>query len=151
MPRRIPRSEFDAECHWELVKAVTGIPVSVESPGELKHQARLAFIRAWNYDVVYSHDDIAACGVAGFFFEPLTDLRVLAERYGQTHVLIGNVDTRALLSGSKARIRAEVERCITIGRRCPGYFIGVTNMIPPNTPVEAALYYNRLYERLSRR
>ncbi|HUT37130.1 MAG TPA: uroporphyrinogen decarboxylase family protein [Planctomycetota bacterium] len=339
MPRRIPRSEFDAECHWELVKAVTGIPVSVESPGDLKQKARLAFIRAWNYDVVfgclighgeldacrtnmghavyaaggidydadircpfktpeevlafdpwavygprdkagltrrfnehyrrqceahptavnmtgiyvscisgliaifgwdllltatgldpegfgevtnryatwvrqyyealadseapviYSHDDIvwtsgaifrpewyrryvfpnlrrhyeplvargkkiifvsdgdytefvddiAACGVAGFFFEPLTDLRVLAERYGKTHVLIGNVDTRVLLSGSKVRIRAEVERCVATGRSCPGYFIGVTNMIPANTPVWAALYYNEVYERLSRR
>jgi hypothetical protein len=61
------------------------------------------------------------------------------------------VDTRVLLSGSKARIRAEVERCIAIGRDCPGYFIGVTNMIPANTPVEAALYYNQVYERLSRR
>ncbi|MBM4033753.1 MAG: hypothetical protein FJ291_18500 [Planctomycetes bacterium] len=339
MPRRIPRSEFDAECHWGLVRAVTGINVGVESPRELKQEARLAFIRAWNYDVVfgclighgeldalrtnmghavyaaggidydanircpfkspeevlafdpwaaygprdraeltrrfdehyrrqceahpdavnmtgvyiscvsgliaifgwemlltaagldpegfgevtnryaawvrqyyealadseapvvYSHDDIvwtsgavfrpawyrryvfpnlrkhyeplvaagkkivfvsdgdytefiddiAGCGASGFFFEPLTDLRLLAGRYGQTHVLIGNVDTRVLLSGRKAQIRAEVERCIAIGRGCPGYFIGVTNMIPANTPVENALYYNQVYERLARR
>ncbi len=52
MPARVPRVEFDADCHWEPVKAVTGIPVGVESPNELKHQARLAFIRAWNYDTL---------------------------------------------------------------------------------------------------
>jgi len=96
-------------------------------------------------------DDIAACGVSGFFFEPLTDLEYLAERYGQTHVLIGNVDTRFLLNGTKARIREEVERCIRIGRNCPGYFIGVSNMIPANTPVENAIYYDEVYRKLSRR
>jgi hypothetical protein len=52
MPARVTRVEFDADCHWELVKAVTGIPVTVESPNEVKHQARLAFIRAWNYDIL---------------------------------------------------------------------------------------------------
>jgi hypothetical protein len=339
MPPRIPRTEFDADCHWKLVQAVTGIPVSFESPDEIKRRARQAFIRAWNYDllfgclighgelgevrtnmghavyadggidyddnvrypfqtpkdvlafdpwevygprdkaeltrrfnehyqrqcefcptavnmtgvyitcvsgliaifgwdmllttagvdpegfgevtnryaawirqyyealaechapVIYSHDDIvwtsgaifrpdwyrtyvfpnirkhyeplldagkkivfvsdgdytefiddiAACGVAGFFFEPLTSLEALAERYGQTHVLIGNADTRILLGGTKAQIRAEVERCMSIGHRCPGFFMGVTNMIPPNTPVENALYYDQVYEELSRR
>ncbi len=45
-------------------------------------------------------DDIAACGVNGFIFEPFTDLELLAQRYGKTHVLIGNVDTRILLSGT---------------------------------------------------
>jgi hypothetical protein len=44
-----------------------------------------------------------------------------------------------------------VERCIALGKDCPGYFIGVTNMIPINTPVEKALYYNEMYEILSRR
>ena len=339
MPRRIPRTEFDAERHWELVRAVTGIEVSVGSPAELQHKASRAFIRAWNYDlflgaaifhddlgpkrtsmghaeyaaggldyddnlycsfstveevlaydpwetigprdkhelirrfeenyrqncefnpdgvhtsgvyitlvsgliglfgwemlllaagtdpegfgevanryaawmqqyydalaetsvpVIYSHDDIvwtrgavfrpewyrryvfpnlkkyyepliaagkkiifisdgnytefvddiAACGVHGFFFEPLTDLNCIAERYGKTHVLIGNADTRILLYGSKAQIRAEVERCMSVGRHCPGFFMGVTNMIPPNTPVANAIYYNQVYEELSKR
>lgn len=96
-------------------------------------------------------DDIAACGVHGFYFEPMTDLRYLVERYGQTHVLIGNADTRVLLSGSKAQIRAEVERCMALGKGCPGYFMCVSNMIPNNTPVESALYYNEVYEELSRR
>jgi uroporphyrinogen-III decarboxylase len=93
-------------------------------------------------------DDIAATGVHGFAFEPLTDLATVVEHYGQTHVIVGNVDTRVLLNGSRAAIRAEVERCMSLGRACPGYFMAVGNHIPPNTPVESALYYNQVYEEL---
>jgi hypothetical protein len=96
-------------------------------------------------------DDIAAAGVHGFVLEPLTDMAAVAERYGRTHVFIGNADTRILLSGTRAAIRAEVERCMAIGKRCPGFFMAVGNHIPPNTPVESALYYNEVYEELSRR
>jgi uroporphyrinogen-III decarboxylase len=339
MPARIPRVEFDAESHWSLVEAVTGIRVSPESPEEEQNRARRAFVRAWNYDillnnlinigelrakctsmghsqyaaggvdydanvrcpfrdpeevfaldpwetygtydrrelvarfnqryreeceaypdlvnmtgtyvtlfsgliailgwdmlltagglepdrlgdlanryaswmqqfydalaesetpVIYTHDDIvwtagavfhpawyrkyifpnyrklfaplreagkkpifisdgdytefiddvAASGASGFFLEPLTDLRHIVEHYGKTHIIIGNADTRILLSGSKPDIRREVERCIALGRNCPGYFMGVTNMIPANTPVKSALYYNDVYMELSRR
>lgn len=339
MPPRVPRVEFDAERHWALVRAVTGIEVGIESPDKVKAQASRAFIRTWNYDislepligqgelsvrctnmghgeyaaggvdydddihcpfrdpeealaldpwevygeksrdelvrrfnahyrakcetdpdlvnmtgtyvtlfsgliavfgwkilltaggmdpeglgevanryaswmqqyydalaesetpVVYSHDDIvwtsgavfhpdwyrryifpnyrklyeplieagkrvifvadgnytefvediAITGAHGFFFEPLTDLRYIVEAYGQTHILIGNADTRVLLMGTRAQIRQEVERCMALGKNCPGYFMSVSNMIPPNTPVENALYYNEVYNELSRR
>jgi uroporphyrinogen-III decarboxylase len=56
-----------------------------------------------------------------------------------------------LLSGTRAQIRAEVERCMAVGKPCPGFFMAVGNHIPPNTPVENALYYNEVYEQLSRR
>lgn len=93
-------------------------------------------------------DDLVEVGVHGFVFEPWTDLETIVSRYGQTHVIIGNVDTRILLSGTRAQIRAEVERCINLGRDCPGFFLAVGNHIPPNTPVENALYYNEVYEEL---
>ena len=96
-------------------------------------------------------DDIADAGVDGFVFEPMTSLETIAERYGQTHVIIGNADTRILLFGTKEEIRAEVERCLLVGRECPGFFMAVGNHIPSNTPVENALYYNEIYEKLSRR
>lgn len=96
-------------------------------------------------------DDIAGCGFSGFVMEPITDLAYTVEKYGQTHVIFGNADTRILLSGSKAEIRAEVECCMALGRTCPGFFMAVGNHIPPNTPVESALYYNQVYEELSRR
>jgi len=96
-------------------------------------------------------DDIAACGITGFVLEPMTDMAYIAEAYGQTHAFIGNADTRILLSGTKRQIRREVERCMAIGKDCPGFFLAVGNHIPPNTPVENAIYYNQVYEELAER
>ncbi|HUT24993.1 MAG TPA: uroporphyrinogen decarboxylase family protein [Sumerlaeia bacterium] len=94
-------------------------------------------------------DDVAACGNHGFWFEIFTDLEAVARKFGQTHFIIGNVDCRVLTFGSKADIRAEVERCMALGKPCPGYFLCVSGHIPPNVPVENALYYNEVYEELS--
>jgi hypothetical protein len=96
-------------------------------------------------------DDIAAAGVHGFVMEPTTDMAAIAEKYGKTHAFIGNADTRILLDGTREQIRTEVERCMAIGKDCPGFFMAVGNHIPANTPVENALYYNEVYEELSRR
>lgn len=96
-------------------------------------------------------DDLARIGVHGFVLEPTTDLAYAAEKFGKTHVLIGNADTRILLSGSREDIHAEVKRCMDIGRDCNGFFMAVGNHIPSNTPVENCLYYNDCYEKMSRR
>lgn len=96
-------------------------------------------------------DDIVACGVNGFVMEPSTDMNYIAEKYGKTHSFVGNADTRILLNGSREDIKAEVKRCMDIGKKCPGFFMAVGNHIPSNTPVENALYYNEVYEKCSRR
>ena len=97
-------------------------------------------------------DDIAGSGINGFVMEPTTDMKYIAQKYGKTHVFIGNADTRILLSGTKKEeIYNEVKRCMDIGKGCPGFFMAVGNHIPANTPVENALYYNEVYEKLSRR
>jgi len=96
-------------------------------------------------------DDIADCGVNGFVMEPTTDMGYIAEKYGKTHVFIGNADTRILLGGTRDDIEREVRRCMDIGKPCPGFFMAVGNHIPSNTPVENALWYNECYERMSRR
>ena len=96
-------------------------------------------------------DDIAACGVHGFVMEPTTDIACIAQKYGKTHVFVGNADTRVLLMGTKEEIRAEVKRCMDIGKNCPGFFMAVGNHIPANTPVENAIYYNEVYEELGKR
>ena len=115
----------------------------------LESGKKIIYTSDGNYDLFVA--DIADCGVNGFVLEPWTDLGAIVEGYGQTHVIIGNADTRILLNGTQAQIRAEVERCIGLGRDCPGYFLAVGNHIPPNTPVENALYYNEVYEALSQR
>lgn len=96
-------------------------------------------------------DDIAKAGVHGFVMEPVTDMKYIAEKYGKTHVFVGNADTRFLLDGTKEQIKQEVERCMSIGKDCPGFFMAVGNHIPPNTPVENAIYYNQVYEELGKR
>jgi hypothetical protein len=96
-------------------------------------------------------DDIAECGVHGFILEPFTDMQYIADKYGKTHVFIGNADTRILLGGNQQAIRAEVERCMAIGKSYPGFFMAVGNHIPANTPVDSVLYYHEVYKELSRR
>jgi hypothetical protein len=96
-------------------------------------------------------DDIADTGVNAFVMEPTTDMAYIAEKYGKTHAFVGNADTRILLSGTKDDIRAEVKRCMDIGKKCPGFFMAVGNHIPSNTPVDNVLYYNDAYEELSKR
>ncbi len=96
-------------------------------------------------------DDLVACGVNGLVMEPFTDMQKAAHHYGNRLILVGNADTRILLSGTRQQIRAEVERCMAIAKNCPGFFMAVGNHIPVNTPVENALYYNHVYEELSKR
>ncbi len=282
MPDRVPRTEYSAHFHWNLVQRVTGISVDENSPAEVQAKASRAFTEAWNYEahedivrkfnenydkrcaempnlvnmtgvyitcmsgligmlgwdilltamgedskkfgeftnrycqwisryfealacckapVVMIHDDIvwtsgafvspqwyreyifpnykkvfapvlesgkrvlytsdgtftefiddiAASGVHGFVMEPTTDMSYIAQRYGKTHVFVGNADTRILLSGTKEDIRREVKRCMDIGKKCPGFFMAVGNHIPPNTPVDHALWYEEAYEEMSRR
>jgi hypothetical protein len=96
-------------------------------------------------------DDIVDAGVHGLIMEPYVDMEHIAERYGRRIAFIGNVDTRALLFGDKAEIEAEVKRCMDIGKQCPGFFLAVGNHIPPNTPVDNALYYEELYRKYRKR
>jgi uroporphyrinogen-III decarboxylase len=96
-------------------------------------------------------DDVAGLGVHGFVMEPCTDMARIAETYGQSHFFIGNADVRVLMTGDREKIRAEVQRCMDIGKDCPGFFLAVGNHIPANTPVDACLYYNEVYEELARR
>ena len=96
-------------------------------------------------------DDIAQAGAQGFLFEPVTSLEKIAARYGKTHVIIGNVDCRALTFGTREDIYREVKRCSDIGRNLPGYFFAVGNCIPSNVPVESALYYFDLIRELGKR
>lgn len=107
---------------------------------------KIIFVCDGNYGSLAG--DVAACGNHGFWFEIFTDLGAMVERFGQTHVLIGNADCRILTFGGRPQIRREVERCLRVGKPCPGYFMCVSGHIPPNVPVENALYYNEVFEEL---
>jgi hypothetical protein len=45
------------------------------------------------------------------------------------------------MTGDREAIRVEADRCLAFGRQCPGYFIGVTNHIPWNVPVDGIRFY----------
>ena len=79
-------------------------------------------------------DDVVACGADGLYFRSETNLRRVAEKYGDRLVLIGNVSTRVLTFGAEEDVEAEVKRCIDTAGHCPGYFINVAGEIPPNVP-----------------
>lgn len=96
-------------------------------------------------------DDIAEAGADGFIFEPLTSLDEIVTRYGRTHVIIGNADTRILTFGTREDVRREVRRCIDSGRDCPGYFFAVGNHIPYNVPVGNAVACFEAYWQMRRR
>ncbi len=96
-------------------------------------------------------DDIANVGVHGFVMEPTTDMQYIADKYGKTHVFVGNADTRILLMGTKEDIYNEVKRCMDIGKKCPGFFMAVGNHIPANTPLDSVKWYEEYYRQLSKR
>ena len=119
---------------WEPIREA-GIPILFCSDG--------------NFDEFV--DDLNDCGANGFIFEPLTSLEMVAEKYGKTHVIIGNADVRVLMYGSRDDIYAEVKRCTDIGRELPGFFLAVGNHIPYNVPVETVEYYFQVKDELTRR
>lgn len=108
---------------------------------------KIMFTSDGNFDMFV--DDVADCQVDGFIMEPITDMAAIAEKYGQTHVIIGNADTRTIMFGSKEEIHSEVKRCMDIGRDCPGFFMAIGNHISPGCSIENLLYYNECYEKMS--
>ena len=51
------------------------------------------------------------------------------------------MDARTLTFGTRAEIRAEVERTVALAPQCRGLVVAVGNHIPSNVPVDNALYY----------
>lgn len=96
-------------------------------------------------------DAVFACGADGLFAEPHTDLAPIIAHYGDEKFFFGNVDSRVISYGDPAAIEREVARCVAMGQHAPGYFIGVTNEITYNAPVENVFAYFECCERYCRR
>ena len=72
----------------------------------------------------------------------MTALEPVVERYGQTHVIVSSkVDCRTLTFGTREQIQAEIDATLELALDCPGFIFAVGNHIPPNVPVENALFY----------
>ena len=110
---------------------------------------KVLFCSDGNIDVFV--DDLVAAGAQGFFLEPLSDMARLVRDYGQTHVIVGNIDTRILQFYGPEEIRAEVKRCADLGRHCPGYFFAVGNHIPYTVPIDSIECYLEAIAEFGRR
>lgn len=96
-------------------------------------------------------DDLADAGADGFIMEPSCDLTLIAEKYGDQKVLVGNVDLRALTFADESAIIGEVHRCLETAGHCPGYFINVTGSIPDNVPLRNLELYFEACRKYGRR
>lgn len=86
--------------------------------------------------------DIAAAGADGFIFEPMNSFEYAVEKFGRTHVIVGSkVDCRTLTFGTRDQIKSELDASLKLGLRCPGWMCAVGNHIPPNVPLDNALFY----------
>ncbi len=93
-------------------------------------------------------DDIAATGADGFIFESAVPLETMADRFGNSHVLVGSaMDCRTLTFGTRDEIRAEIDLTLKTAQKCRGLFIAVGNHIPSNVPLENALFYGNYLRR----
>lgn len=103
---------------------------------------RVIFTSDGNYTCFF--DDIVRCGAEMLVMEPCCDMAGFAEKYGKTHGFVGGVDVR-VLQGSRENIREAVQHAMDIGKKYPGYIFCTGNHIPPNVPVDNAVYYNDCY------
>ena len=103
---------------------------------------RVIFTSDGNYTCFF--DDIVKCGAEMLVMEPCCDMAGFAEKYGKTHGFVGGVDVREL-QGTKENIHEVVRQAMDIGKKYPGYIFATGNHIPPNVPVDNAIYYNDCY------
>ena len=97
-------------------------------------------------------EDVARAGADGFIFEPCNDFGFMADRFGQSHCLVGSfVDCRDLTFGKWEKARADMDRTFDCLRHCRGAVLAVGNHLPPNIP-EAMMekYFEYLLPRLER-
>ncbi len=109
---------------------------------QILHDAGKMVLFCSDGDYTQFVDDIAQAGADGFIFEPLTDLDLIAARFGKTKVIMGSkVDCRTLTFGDRDQIKREVDATLKVARDCPGFVFAVGNHLPSNIPLDNAQYY----------
>ena len=80
-------------------------------------------------------EDVVEAGADGLIFEPCNDFAVMAERFGQSTVLVGScVDCRDMAFKSWETVRASMDRTFELAKTCKGVIFAVGNHIPANVP-----------------
>jgi len=81
-------------------------------------------------------EDLVQVGVNGIIFEPMVDLKWMAENYGDKIMLIGNAEVKTLTQGTVEDSAAEAERCAKQAGQCGGYAFCASGCIAYNVPLE---------------
>ena len=95
--------------------------------------------------------DLMSLGIHGIFIDTSNDLAWVLEHYGETHAVIGNIDTQIVTKGSYEDIKGEIGRCAELGKRYPGYFFKASGDLPHNIPLSNMESYFELKRELGRR
>ncbi len=93
-------------------------------------------------------DDLVEAGVDGFRVEPMVSLKWLANKYGRSKIIIGNIDTKVLTFKGPREIEKEVERCVREAGNSLGYFLNVSGGIPQNIPLHNVEAYFKACKNL---
>ncbi|MBI3946113.1 MAG: hypothetical protein HY321_09355 [Armatimonadetes bacterium] len=81
--------------------------------------------------------EIVAAGADGLIFEPMNDFAWMAERFGDSTLLVGSgVDCRDLAFAPWEKVRAAMDRTFALARKCKGVIWAVGNHLPANIPDE---------------
>ena len=69
------------------------------------------------------------------------DLAGILALHGERRSVVGSVDTGILTRCAPQEVRAEVRRCMDLGRRFPGFFMRAAGDVPHNVPLADARAY----------
>jgi len=81
-------------------------------------------------------DDIFAAGADGCFSEPLVDIGMLVDKFGEDKILVSGADTRVLTTGTPADVEADVRSKMAIARRAKSLCFMAGGGTPQNCPME---------------
>lgn len=82
-------------------------------------------------------EDIVEAGADGLIFEPCNDFGFMAERFGDSVVLVGSfVDCRDMALGKWEKVKRDIDRSLEVARECKGAILAVGNHLPPDIPEE---------------
>ena len=87
----------------------------------------------------------------GFIIEECCNLEHIAEKYGNSHVIIGGIDISVLTYGNISSVIKEVRRCLRAAGPYPGYFLNVSGSIPDNVPIMNLKTYFEVTNKYRRR
>jgi hypothetical protein len=114
-----------------------------------KKGIKVLFISDGKYDSVI--DDIAKAGADGFIIDRTNDLKDIADRYGDTKVIVGNIDNYKLIHGTTKDVISEVKRCVSEAGDCPGYFFKVPEDISHDIPISNVEIYFEACKKYGKR